>query len=42
MNTGSKKYAEDRLISINPNYDDIYPSECSETTCIGKVLGKVE
>ena len=37
-----KKYAADRLISLNPEYDDIYPDEFSETRCIGKVIGKVE
>lgn len=37
-----KKYAKDRLISLNPNYDDIYPNENSKADCIGKVLGKVE
>lgn len=37
-----KKYAPDRLISLNPKYDDIYPDEYNETRCIGKVIGKVE
>ena len=39
-----KKFAEDRLISLNPNFDDIYPSESEdeEIRCVGKVLGKVE
>ena len=37
-----KEYAADRLISLNPDYDDIYPDEFSETRCIGKVIGKVE
>ena len=38
-----KKYAEDRLISLNPSYDDIYPSESEDEqiVCKGKVLGKV-
>lgn len=36
-----KKYASDKLISINPEYDDIYPEENSEIKCVGKVLGKV-
>ncbi len=35
-----KQYADDRLISLNPDYDDIYPSEYSDTRCIGKVIGK--
>lgn len=35
-----KEYATDRLISINPKYDDIYPNEFNETRCIGKVIGK--
>lgn len=37
-----KKYAADRLISLNPKYDDIYPDEYHETRCVGKVIGKVE
>lgn len=36
-----KEYAEDRLISLNPDYADIYPDESSECKCVGKVLGKV-
>lgn len=35
-----KQYAEDRLISLNPEYDDVYPSKYDGTKCIGKVLGK--
>lgn len=35
-----KQYSDDRLISLNPDYDDIYPSEYSDTRCIGKVIGK--
>lgn len=37
-----KKYAVDKLISLNPKYDDIYFDEYSETKCVGKVIGKVE
>lgn len=37
-----KELAEDRLISLNPKYEDIYPNEYSDTICVGKVLGKVE
>lgn len=37
-----KKFAEDRLISLNPDYDDIYPSEFGDCRCVGKVLGKTE
>ena len=37
-----KKLASDRLISVNPEYDDIYPSEYSDFRCVGKVLGKAE
>lgn len=37
-----KKYASNRLISLNPEYDDIYPDEYTETKCVGKVIGKVE
>lgn len=36
-----KEYAEDRLISLNPDYDDVYPSEYGECRCVGKVLGRV-
>jgi len=34
-----KKLGEDRLISINEEYDDIYAAEYK---CVGKVIGKVE
>lgn len=37
-----KKLGDNRLISINPEYDDIYPSKYSDFRCIGKVLGKAE
>ncbi len=37
-----KEYAKDRLISLNPEYDDIYPDEYAEPRCVGKVIGKVE
>lgn len=37
-----KEYAKDRLISLNPDYEDIYPNNYEEIVCIGKVLGKVE
>lgn len=36
-----KKFAEDRLISLNPEYSDVYPSEYGECRCVGKVIGKV-
>lgn len=36
-----KKYAKDRLISLNPDYDDIFPSGYDDTKCIGKVIGRV-
>ena len=36
-----KKLAEDRLISINPDYEDIYPGEDEEVICKGRVIGKV-
>ena len=36
-----KKYANDRLISLNPDYNDIYPNEYTHTKCIGKVIGKI-
>lgn len=37
-----KKLADDRLVSVNPNYEDIYPNEYSDLRCVGKVLGKAE
>lgn len=36
-----KEYAADRLISINPEYEDIYPGEGDEVVCKGRVIGKV-
>lgn len=37
-----KKLGTDRLISVNPEYGDIFPTECSDFRCVGKVLGKAE
>ena len=37
-----KKLGTDRLISVNPEYDDIFPTEYSDFRCVGKVLGKAE
>lgn len=37
-----KKLGKDRLISVNPEYDDICPTEYSDFRCVGKVLGKAE
>ena len=36
-----KEYAQDRLISINPEFEDIYPREDDEIICKGRVIGKV-
>lgn len=36
-----KEKGRDRLISLNPEYDDISPSEYTETKCIGLVIGKI-
>lgn len=36
-----KKKGFDRLISLNPDYDDILPSEYDDINCYGLVLGKV-
>lgn len=36
-----KKKGKNQLISINPDYPDIYPNEHSYTKCVGKVIGKV-
>lgn len=35
-----KKFGGDRLISINPQYDDIILSENNENKCVGLVIGK--
>ena len=37
-----KKLGTDRLISVNPEYGDIFPEEYSDFRCVGKVLGKAE
>ena len=37
-----KERGEDRLISHNPKFDDIYPSENSEVICEGLVVGIAE
>lgn len=37
-----KKQGEDRLISVNEDYDDIEPTEYQECKCFGKVVGKLE
>lgn len=37
-----KEAGRDRLISYNPKFDDIYPSENSEIICKGLVLGIAE
>lgn len=37
-----KKLGKDRLISVNPEYDDIFSTEDSDFRCVGKVLGKAE
>ena len=34
-----KKQGPDRLVSLNPDYNDIWPGECSNVRCVGKVLG---
>lgn len=34
-----KKQGDDRLISLNPDYDDIFVNEFDEVVCTGKVLG---
>lgn len=37
-----KERGPDRLISINPNYEDVYIGEEEECVCIGKVMGVLE
>ena len=36
-----KKMGSDRLISLNRDYDDIYPSEYENIECYGKVIDKL-
>lgn len=37
-----KKYGGDRLISLNPDYDDIPLSRFSDVRCAGAVLGRIK
>ena len=37
-----KKYGGDRLISLNPEYDDIMLDDYSDVVCCGKVVGKLK
>ena len=37
-----KKSGPDRLISVNDEYDDIYPGEFDEIRCYGKVIGVLD
>ncbi|MBO5006445.1 MAG: helix-turn-helix transcriptional regulator, partial [Clostridia bacterium] len=37
-----KKFGGDRLISLNPDYNDIKFSEFNNIVCFGKVLGKLK
>ena len=37
-----KKKGRDGLVSLNPAYEDIQPSENEDIICYGKVLGKLE
>ena len=37
-----KKFGTDRLISLNPDYNDIKLSEYNRIICFGKVLGKLK
>ena len=37
-----KKLGEDRLVSVNPKYKDIIPTENSNYRCVGKVLELAE
>lgn len=37
-----KKQGSDRLISLNEDYEDIYPEENAYTKCCGKVIGILE
>ena len=37
-----KKQGIDRLISLNPDFDDIYPNEFSDVRCVGKIIGVLD
>lgn len=37
-----KQQGPDRLISLNPEYEDVRPDEFSDARCVGKVLGVLE
>ena len=37
-----KMYGGDRLISLNPEFDDIPLSDFSEVQCYGRVVGKLK
>ena len=37
-----KKYGGDRLVSLNPEYDDIMLADYSDIICCGKVVGKLK
>lgn len=37
-----KRYGGDRLISLNPEYDDIFFSEDDYISCAGKVIGVIQ
>ena len=37
-----KKQGTDRLISVNDEYDDIYPNEYDNVRCCGKVIGVLD
>ena len=37
-----KKQGIDRLISLNPDFDDIFPNEFSDVRCVGKIIGVLD
>lgn len=37
-----KKQGVDRLISLNPDFDDIFPNEFSDVRCVGKIIGVLD
>lgn len=37
-----KEYQGDRLLSLNPKYDDIYFDEYDNIRCVGRVVGKLD
>jgi len=37
-----KKFGGDKLISLNPDYDDLLLSDFTQSSCVGRVLGRLK